>query len=100
MTREKNCDNCVYADCQAYEYPCNKCEASYDSPPTKWEPDDTPPTNADHIREMTDEELAKWLCARFDCYGTKPCPAKEECYADHNGMLKWLQQPYKENKDG
>ena len=62
--------------------------------------DDAEKTNADHIRGMTDEELAKWLCARFDCYGTKPCPAKEECYADHNGMLKWLQQPYKENKDG
>ena len=59
-----------------------------------------PKTNADHIREMTDEELAKWLCARFDCYGTKPCPAKHECYPDHNGMLCWLQQPYKENEDG
>ena len=57
-------------------------------------------TNADHIRGMTDEELTKWLCSIFDCYGNKPCPAKHECYPDHNGMLCWLQQPYKENEDG
>lgn len=57
-------------------------------------------TNADHIRGMTDEELTKWLCSKFDCYGNKPCPAKHECYPDHNGMLCWLQQPYKENEDG
>ena len=58
-----------------------------------------PQTNADHIRGMTDEELAEWLCARFDCYGDVPCPAEELCYADHNGMLDWLQQPHKEDEN-
>ena len=57
-------------------------------------------TNARKIRSMTDEELANWLCSKFDCYSNKPCPAKDSCYPDHNGMLVWLQQPYKENEDG
>lgn len=58
-------------------------------------------TNSDYIRGMTDEELAKWLCFRFECYGEEdPCPAKDYCKpGGQNGMLDWLQQPYegKEN---
>lgn len=51
-------------------------------------------TNADHIRSMTDEELAKFIlqspCDKvrhddFDCYG-----ACEGC------VSIWLKQPYKE----
>lgn len=57
-------------------------------------------TNADHIRAMSDEELAQWLtypvCAYTDC--CKRCPAspennREKC--DEN-ILEWLQQPAKE----
>ena len=55
-------------------------------------------TNAEHIRSMTDEELAKWLCFRFECYGEEDlCPAHAFCKPGRqNGMLDWLQQPYEE----
>ena len=44
------------------------------------------PTNADHIRSMTDEELAQILgCSNGFCWSTSH-------YA-----LEWLKQPYKED---
>ena len=90
----KGCDNCEYSGRPSYAYPCYVCIGK-----NKWEAKAKPKTNADNIRRMTDEELAKWLCSKFDCYGNKPCPVKDICYPDHNGMLYWLQQPYKENED-
>jgi hypothetical protein len=57
-------------------------------------------TNADHIRSMTDEELAGFLSPGFSCYG---CPArvfceKEEAGTDCNELVaNWLKQPYKED---
>lgn len=44
-----------------------------------------PPTNADRIRAMSDEELAKLLC----CTGWRMIEQKE--------CLEWLQQPAEEN---
>ena len=57
-----------------------------------------PMTNADRIRAMSDEELAGFLCgtSTAECCD-RSCPARHICgYAD-NGMIKWLQQPVKEN---
>ena len=58
-------------------------------------------TNADHIRGMSDEELAKWLCFRFECYGEEdPCPAHAFCKpGGQNGMLDWLRQPYEDDME-
>ena len=42
-------------------------------------------TNADHIRSMTDEELAKLLC----CTGWR--------MIEHKECLEWLQQPAEED---
>ncbi len=57
-------------------------------------------TNADRIRVMSDEELAKFLCdirskrsSRYSCEG---CVAEEFCHDGHNGMIDWLQQPAEE----
>ena len=53
-------------------------------------------TNADHIRAMSDEELASWFCNSVTmecCYDT--CPARHICSGDDNGMLKWLKQPFR-----
>ena len=65
-------------------------------------------TNADHIRSMSDEELADFFCKKIlikrfgisACYG-KPaiCPATKLCSPEHNGILEWLKQPYKENEE-
>ena len=52
-------------------------------------------TNADHIRSVTDEELAAYLAQAVlqQC----PCPTKD-CEALCNDcILNWLKQPYKED---
>ena len=41
-------------------------------------------TNADYIRDMSDEELAQFI---FELYA----------YPLEDGYLQWLQQPYKED---
>ena len=54
-------------------------------------------TNAQHIRSMTDEELAGFLSPSFSCYG---CPARLFCEKDEVGtdcnelVANWLKQPY------
>lgn len=48
-------------------------------------------TNADRIRNMSDEELAKNLCLLLDCRKCptfKNCNAGSMCYAN---LLEWLQ---------
>lgn len=55
-------------------------------------------TNADRIRAMTDEELAKWLCSIMtaECCDTS-CPGRETCSKGHTGLLDWIKQPAGEN---
>ena len=63
-------------------------------------------TNADHIRSMTDEELAKWMdaqytscsaCSEYErcngevAFGAEPCDG--ECTQHY---LEWLKKPYEE----
>jgi hypothetical protein len=58
-----------------------------------------PKTNADHIRSMTDEELAKFLLEIMSnsvCFGEgmfpyHPCPQDQDC---EKCGLGWLKQPY------
>lgn len=60
------------------------------------------PTNADYIRSMTDEELAKFLLEAIrgsDCFGEgvfpyHPCPQDQNC---EKCGLSWLKQTYKED---
>lgn len=47
-------------------------------------------TNGERLRQMTDEELGKWLCKIFFTCGT--CYAKEYCHYEHNGFTDWLKQ--------
>ena len=86
------CDSCR-ADCRHERNPREivvKCGAY------------TPPmTNADRIRAMGDEELAKFLCAFRSCdsaeHPCNGCKAELYCRPGHTGMIDWLQQP--EEKD-
>lgn len=99
MTQERNCENCAHYHMEAYEYPCNVCEASYDNPPTKWESEDKPQTNAEHIRGMTDEELAEafggsCICSYIQDHDNAFCKERAVCT---NCIKDWLQQPYKED---
>ena len=70
-----------------------------------------PPTNADHIRSMTDEELAEWL-ENVDCFNCECCVHQMACRFKHDtetvyyedkydcrvGRMDWLKQPYREEK--
>ena len=51
-------------------------------------------TNADRIRAMSDEELARFICGCCEC--DVHCPGVKLCMfggSKANGLLKWLQQP-------
>lgn len=86
------CDSCR-ADCRHERNPREivvKCGA--------YKP---PVTNADRIRAMSDEKLAKFLCdlrsrdsAEHPCNG---CKAEPYCRPGHTGMIDWLQQPAEED---
>lgn len=57
-----------------------------------------PPTNADHIRSMTDQELADFLALFTMC---DFCPAdNENCPKNCCSMRleRWLKKPYKEDE--
>ena len=63
-------------------------------------------TNADHIRSMTDEELANLLCTADWCETCDQMREEGTCKAMEldgplskhcvSAALRWLQQPYKE----
>lgn len=61
------------------------------------------PTRADHIRSMTDEELAVVICQTQDqcscCELTETDGSCTETLCV-NAMIRWLKQPYKEAEDG
>ena len=85
---ERDCNTCKYSECWEYADPCLSCAGG-----NKWQCY----TNADKIRAMMDEELAKWK--------VKDCPPgeapTESCfYAESGGdptvcrlcWLDWLRQ--------
>lgn len=88
----KNCDNGKY---DAWDYvgakPCDKCYTGKDAP-TLWEAGGNyvPPTNADRIRAMTDEELAQWHTPK-GCPTDRPGRCHERSCKDC--WIEWLQQP-------
>lgn len=69
-------------------------------------PDPVPMTNADHIRAMSDEELADLLCTADWCETCDQMREEGTCKAMEldgplskhcvSAALRWLQQPYKE----
>lgn len=51
-------------------------------------------TNADRIRNMTDEELAKWFCSM--CNFGDFCPYQDDCDTNGSGILKWMKEEVKD----
>ena len=51
-------------------------------------------TNAERIRNVTDEELAEWLChiVSYETVNCSHCIAEEYCKSGRNGFIKWLKQ--------
>ena len=58
-------------------------------------PDPVPMTNADHIRSMTDEELAEWICDATYKENEQGYPIMRT--VNKVWWHKWLKQPYKED---
>lgn len=60
------------------------------------QPENKPLTNADHIRSMSDEELAEWLVDANMC--ERVCIEEDYCGCDVcvNRVTDWLKQPAKE----
>lgn len=84
---------------------CGECERRYtcEIDPNRCDewPDPSPMTNADRIRAMTDEEIARWFYLKWDCtscseykrlHGIGDCD--EDCDEDCvKHCVEWLKQP-------
>ena len=90
------CDDCLNAEC-VWRAPSWGIDPPVMDCPDKKVP---PTTNADRVRSMTDEELAKWLDYEYgrcewcniDKIGTDDC-SDVDCTAC---ILDWLKEEYKE----
>lgn len=82
-----NCTDCRYQE-NMCKWPCDDCVKG-----DKWE--ERPLTNADKIRAMTDEELAKWFCDKVSC-GCECLALCRNCGRDDKSCsqawLNWLKQ--------
>ena len=86
------CETCDYANRPPYKSPCSECDKTMGSPFCCYEHEEKP-TNADHIRAMSDEELAEmlWKTGRnYRAVCADPVVDHDEQYAE---LVKWLQQP-------
>ena len=103
MSEYQGCDKCKHDNKEPNVFPCVEC--SHNRAVDHYEP----MTNADRIRNMTDEELTQFIkCARCDAlYGStceqqpycegmlgKTCNAVERI---DKGLLEWLQAEVKES---
>lgn len=82
----KSCNNCERAfKCVIRSSnACDSCLAG--DTPSNWKPGENyiADKNADHIRQMSDEELAEFLCA------------SSWRQNEHNKCLEWLKKPVEE----
>ena len=90
------CNDCDYAGSPTYDFPCSSCDMTKGSPFCCYEHEEKP-TNADHIRAMSNEELARFLLMEVvndKCYGIchGSCTGND-CIS---GIVKWLNSEYKE----
>ena len=87
-----DCRNCEFGGRPSYEWPCNICT---DSSAFKQKP--KPTTNADRIRAMSDEELAKFMRAGCDNITQEACRRHAECT---DCWLEWLKSTAGGDGDG
>lgn len=100
MSKCEECKSCKNARKGRYEYPCNCCKRIWIHETDRFEPQ----TNADRIRNMTDDELAEFMTG--DALRTINCCDCDEpeskygsCIGDcKNPWLKWLQAEVKEGE--
>lgn len=94
------CETCDYANRPPYKSPCSECDKTMGSPFCCYEHEEKP-TNADRIRAMSDEELAKFITHPCECSVDPETDGYREC--GNNlciaYLLKWLKQPSEEGAD-
>lgn len=86
-----SCDNCRYAAESIDGEHCRNCARNATD-------NFRPMTNADRIRNMTDEDLANFLC-NISSAGDDQCSAcvaTDKCRTGHNGMIDWLRSAAEE----
>ena len=90
------------------KYPCvyydnGKCQKFSDEKYNSWcdfdQCEHQTPSNADHIRSMTDEELAKWVTEFVELVleANGMCDEYELHHEFESNMLEEFKQPYKED---
>ena len=94
------CWNCLTHHNGDYER-CDNCISKGCDKPTMWRPGPNyvPPTNADRLRAMSDEELSEFI-SRIEIgdfgnqvYGKTFCDMCKGQYVGDDCRLWWLQQP-------
>ena len=84
---ERKCFNCAHRNDNAWHFRCAECAA-----------DDyflwmgKKQTNADKIRQMSDEELAEYLNNELDACCGKPCDWNDPSTDCDTCWLDWLKQ--------
>ena len=92
----KNCGTCKYCETEAYQEPCCSCRYTSKDTPTKWASKYNPPTKADRIRAMSDEELA-WELMTWRLETEAKHHGVESNYPNtQKAILEWLKQPAEE----
>lgn len=94
------------ANRKTYWVECNKCQAriqnrrsakraveAWNADYRRAQPENEPITNADRIRGMSDEELARWLVDATVC--ERVCDEDEYCHGNEcvKRVTGWLQSP-------
>jgi len=94
MSRYNRCSECYNMECifvagERTDIDTSECE------------DFRPMTNADHIRSMSDEELAEWMAINTDCFFCK-VKNKNICSLDEGTCqeewMSWLKAPVEEGE--
>lgn len=103
----KECETCAHkSDFKSVE--CGSCTVGFIDGVQQGLPSNykaKPMTNADRIRAMSDEELARFLLAAdqgnftVDVCDERFCDL-DNCSHDCTAALKWLQQPAEGDADG
>lgn len=59
--------------------------------------DEKQQTEQERIQTMSRKELARFLCSLMDADDCNDkCPARNYCWANHNGMEEYLSRPAEE----
>ena len=84
------CENCIFADEPLYKDPCRECNRAFLAQRIKpnYVGKRKPQTNADRIRSMTDEELARFIF--IGCDGRKCVETDESESIPHQCERCWL----------